>query len=495
MYSAPPNSDRSRCRGPWYVGIAACLFVLSGCGGGGNGASPPPPPNGPVVQPVVTTGDRSQLLRAGSTVRFGSGGSNAQFVISVDPTIRYQQIDGVGASLTDSSAWVIWNKLDSVQQEALMQQLFSPSAGIGISFLRQPMGASDFSASGNYSYDDMPPGQTDVNLANFSVAHDDAYIVPLLRQALAANPSVKVVSLPWSPPAWMKANGDMNGGGVDAAYFSSLAQYFVKYVQAYQQRGIPIYAVSAQNEPLYSTSNYPTANLTADEESTFIGSHLGPALSNAGLSNVAIFGYEHNWDNPGYAEAVLGSVAGTYVAGTSFHCYAGDVSAQSQVHTAYPGKGIWFTECSGVVGSNFAGDLVWNSRNLLIGATRNWARAISLWNIVLDQNSGPTNGGCQSCRGVVTVDDSTSPATVSPNVEYYVLGHVGKFVVPGAYRISSNTFGAGSIEDVCFQNPDGSIALVVLNGAGSSTTFTVRWKGQSFNYTLPAQSVATFTWK
>jgi len=479
--------------------VALLVLVLGGewlgCGGGGDTSPPSPPPNGPTVEPTVTTGDRSKLLQSQPTVRFASGGTSTSLVIAVDASTAYQQMDGFGASLTDSSAWLIWNKLDSSQQATLMQNLFTASGGIGISFLRQPMGASDFSASGNYSYDDMPTGETDPDLVNFSVAHDDAYIVPLLQQALALNPAAKVVALPWSPPGWMKATESMNGGDIDTAYFPSLAQYFVEYVKAYQDRGIPIYAIAAQNEPLYSTSDYPTASLSADGESDFIANHLGPALATAGLSSVKIFGYEHNWDDPAYAESVLSSPAASYVAGTSFHCYAGDVNAQSQVKTAYPDKDIWFTECTGSVGSGFAGDLVWNSEHLLIGATRNWARSISLWNLALDQNSGPTNGGCLTCRGVVTIDDSTSPATMTYNVEYYVLGHLAKFVVPGAYRIASNTFGAGSIEDVAFRNPDGSVVLFVLNSANSSTAFTVNWKGQTFNYALAGQSVATFTWK
>ena len=183
------------------------------------------------------------------------------------------------------------------------------------------------------------------------------------------------------------------------------------------------------------------------------------------------------------------------MAGSAFHCYAGNVSAQSAVKTAYPGKEIWFTECSGTVGSGFAGDLVWNAENLLIGATRNWARSVSLWNLALDQNSGPQNGGCSNCRGVVTVDSSTSPPTITNNVEYYVLGHLAKFVAPGAYRIDSNTFGPGSIEDVAFQNPDRSIALLGLNSGSANATFTLSWKSQTISYSLPAGAVATFLWK
>ena len=292
-----------------------------------------------------------------------------------------------------------------------------------------------------------------------------------------------------------KTTGTMNGGGMNTTFLPSLAQYFVDFVQAYQSQGIPIYALSVQNEPLYSTTGYPSESLAATDESTFIASNLGPALSTAGLQNVKIFGYEHNWDNTAYPDAVLGSAAAPHVSGTSFHCYAGDPSAQLTVEQAFPAKDIWFTECSGITTSTFPGDLVWNAENLLIGATRNYARSVSLWNLALDQNSGPINGTCTNCRGVVTINDSVSPSQVTFNVEYYVLGHLGKFVVPGAHRIDSNTFGAGSIEDVAFQNPDGSIVLLVLNSATNAGTFSVSFNSQSFNYTLPAGALATLEWK
>ena len=477
---------------PLSLVCTACLF-MSTCRGSTETTSTTS--GGPSVQVVETTGDRAMLLQAQPSASFANGGSSSGLVVKVDATTQYQQMDGFGGSLTDSSAWLIWNKLSASQQTTLMQQLFSPSGGIGISFLRQPLGATDFSASGNDSYDDTPSGQTDPNLTNFSVKHDAAYIIPLVKQAVSINPTIKVVALPWSPPAWMKSTGTMNGGNMNRAYFQSLAQYFVDFVQAYQRQGIPIYALSVQNEPLYSTTGYPSEYLAASDESTFIASNLGPALSTAGLGNVKIFAYEHNWDNTAYPESVLGSSAAQYLAGSSFHCYAGDPSAQSTVKAAFPTKDIWFTECSGITSTSFAGDLVWNAEHLLIGATRNWARSVSLWNLALDQNSGPKNGTCSNCRGVVTIDDSVSPANVTFNVEYYILGHLGKFVLPGAHRIDSNTFGAGSIEDVAFQNPDGSIVLLVLNSASNAGTFTVSSKGQSFNYTLAAGALATFRWK
>jgi glucosylceramidase len=448
------------------------------------------------VQVVETTGDRTMLLQPQPGISFTSDGNSSALVISVDETKQYQQMDGFGGSLTDSSAWLIWNKLSASQKSELMEKLFCSRNGIGISFLRQPMGATDFSVSGNYSYDDVTSGRTDPNLTRFSISHDSAYIIPLVKHALSINPDLKVVALPWSPPAWMKTSGTMNGGNMNTAYFPSLALYFVDFVRAYQREGIPIYALSVQNEPLHSTTGYPSEHLAAADEASFIVNHLRPALSRSGLGNVKIFAYEHNWINTAYPEAVLASSAAQYLAGITFHCYAGNPNAQSTVKAAFPAADIWFTECTGITSTSFGSDLVWNARQLLIGATRNWARSVCLWNLALDQNSGPKNGTCSNCRGVVTIDDSVSPAQISFNVEYYILGHLGKFVASGARRIDSNTFGAGSIEDVAFQNPDGSIVLFVLNSSSTNAgTFTVSFNGRSFNYTLPAGAVATFSWK
>lgn len=447
-----------------------------------------------MVQVTITSGDRSWLLAARTPVSFGNGGNPAARVINVDENVKYQTLDGLGASLTDSSAWVIQNDLDVAQRSALLQELFGAAPGISLSLLRQPMGASDFAVNGNYSYDDVPAGQTDPQLTAFSIAHDEAYIIPLLNQALGINPALKLIAVPWSPPAWMKTSGTMNGGRLDATYLPQLAQYFLRFLQAYQQDGIAVYALAMQNEPLNSTSAYPSAAVPANLEAKFIAADLGPTLAAAGFGGVKILGYDHNWDDTGYAESLLASSAAPYIAGTAFHCYGGDVSAQLAVHDAYPDKDIWFTECSGTVGSDFAGDLVWNAENLLIGATRNWARSVSLWNLALDQDSGPTNGGCMSCRGVVTIDTRTNPATITRNVEYYALGQLARFAKVGAQRIDSNTFGSGAIEDVAFQNPDGSIVLLVLNPTMVSQAFSVAWHNTRFDDSLPAQSLATYVW-
>lgn len=475
--------------------LALLALVITGCGGSAS-APPnvPPPVTGAAVTVYMTTGDQSKLLHHEADLHFSTSPATGA-LITFNEATRYQVMDGFGASMTDSSASVISQDLTAAQRTQLMSDLFDPSAGIGLSFLRQPMGASDFSASGNYSYDDMPAGQSDPTLANFSIAHDTAAIIPLLKQAIALNPKLNVVAVPWSPPAWMKSPATMNGGSVLPANFSSLANYFVKFTQAYQAEGVAIYAVLPQNEPLYTTSGYPTTAMAAADQANFIGNFLGPAMATAGLSGVKIIAYDHNWDHPEYAQTVLGDPkAAQYVAGSAFHCYAGDPSGQLTVHNAYPSKDIWFTECSGTVGSSFAGDLKWNAENLLINAVRNYARSVSLWNIALDQNSGPKNGGCQNCRALVTVNDSTVPATITYNVEYYVLGHLAKFVQPGAYRVESSST-AGGIETVAFLNPDGSKVLLALNAGANSNTFAVQEASQRFSCTLPAGALATFSWK
>ncbi|QMU67422.1 RICIN domain-containing protein [Streptacidiphilus sp. P02-A3a] len=447
---------------------------------------------GAAVSVWETTADQSQLLAPQTGAVFAPGGGTGSETITVNPATSYQSMTGFGASLTDSSAWLIAN---SPQRNAIMTKLFDPNQGIGLDFLRQPIGASDFSLS-SYSYDDMPAGQTDPTLANFSVAHDDSYIIPLLQQALKLNPSTTVMATPWSPPGWMKTSGSMVGGTLNTADYQAYANYLVKFLQAYQAQGVPVSLLTAQNEPEYSPSNYPGSTLTASQEATLIGNYLGPALKASGLGT-KLLAYDHNWNDTSYPETILGNAtAAQYVSGVAWHCYSGDPSAQTTVHDAYPGTDTYFTECSGSQSANpantFSDSLDWQTENLIIGATRNWAKSVATWNMALNPSGGPSMN-CTTCTGVVTVDNTAG--TAAYNAEYYSLGQASKFVKPGAVRIDSNTFGSGDVEDVAFQNPDGSDALVVLNSdTANAHTFNVSENGQAFTYTLPAKAVATFTW-
>ena len=469
-----------------------------------------PPPNPRTVMVVQTNADESKLLEVQPALTFGTD-PPLPISIRVDDGIRYQQMDGYGASFTDSSAWLVWTRLTPEQREAVMRDLFTPR-GANLGFLRQPMGATDLALS-NYSYNDLPPGQTDPEMRRFSIEHDEAYILPALRKALELNPRIVMMAVPWSPPGWMKTNGSLNGGGFQTQYLPALAKYFDRFLEAYEASGVPVRYIAVNNEPHFAgsgypdeeTNSYPTMFLTAAQAVELISKHLGPTLERHNRRSgehdrhvpTQIIGWDHNWDYQLWAETVLrSSSAARFVAGTGFHCYAGNrVVAQRAVQEFFPDKGQWFTECTGVTNFPvFRDNLRFNMRNLVIGAVREGAKSVSLWNMALDQTNGPfvSPGGCKTCRGVITVDWSTTPAAVRYEVEYYALGQAAKFLVNGAHRIESNV--ADPIDNVAFKNPDGSIVLVTFNAAATSATFSVQWKDETFSYTLPAGSVATFKW-
>ena len=452
---------------------------------------PAPPPGGVAVQPWLTTGDQNKLLNRESLVYFTTASATAP-VIDVDEATQYQSMLGFGAAVTDATAYLIQQKMSVDQREALLQDLFSRSSGIGLSFTRVPMGASDFSLR-QYSYDDMPLGKTDSTLAQFSIATDRTDKLPVLKRALAINPRLFVMASPWSPPGWMKSTGSLIQGTLLPQWYDSFAQYFVKFVRAYAAEGVPVSAITIQNEPNYEPGDYPGMRLDAPARARVIGDHVGPALAGAGLGT-QIWDWDHNWDLPQSPTTVLADPAARrYVQGVAWHCYAGDVGVQSQVHDAYPDKDTYFTECSGGGwATNFADNLVYNVGTLVIGTTRSWARAVALWNIALDENDGPHTGGCGNCRGVVTITSTTG--IYHRNVEYFALAHASRFVRPGATRVAS-TSGVNGISSVAFRNADdGSKALIVLNSGTVAQRFDVRNAGKSFSYTLPAKSAATFTW-
>jgi glucosylceramidase len=424
-------------------------------------------------------------------LRFGDARAPA-LTINVDDAVRYQTIDGFGASLTDSSAWLLAKKLTDAQRKDALEMLFSRSKGIGLSMLRQPMGASDFALDA-YSYDDMPAGQTDPKLAKFSIEHDRAYILPILREALAINPNLKIMASPWSPPGWMKTSDSMIFGSLLPSAYAPFADYFVKYVQAYEAAGVPIYAITPNNEPLHIPDDYPGLGMSATEQITFVRDYLGPAFRAAKLKTKILL-FDHNWDLIDFPLKVLSDAkAAEFAAGTAIHCYGGSVTAQSELHNRFPEKDIWLTECSG--GDWQKGKLLEQQVRLVIGVTRNWARSVILWNLALNQDHKPYLGGCTTCRGIITVNDAASPAQVVPTVDFTALAHASKFVAPGAQRIESNSFEQGSLEDVAFRNPDGSIVLVVLNGSGGPLRFNIGWHGKFASYKLESAAVATFSWK
>ncbi len=501
-------------RRSFVVVAAMSAIVLSMTGGAAGSAYAIGHPAASPVHVWITTPDGQLTMSDQGTVAFGTAAPTAT-TVTIDPTRTFQTMTGFGGSITDSSATVLYG-LSPSARDAAMRDLFDPVNGDGLSFLRQPIGASDFVASAAYTYDDLAPGQTDYLQRHFSIGHDEAQILPLLRRAEQLNPHLSIMATPWSPPAWMKTGGSLSGGRLidDPKIYASYALYLLRFVEAYRAQGVTIDLITVQNEPQNRTpAGYPGTDMPASQEEQVIAD-LGPMLRLAGLKT-KILAYDHNWsehpndvaatppdetsDINDYPQEVLSSPAAAWISGTAYHCYFGDPSAMTALHDQFPAKDIYFTECSGSQSSDpantFSDTLKWHARNLIIGATRNWAKSVVNWNVALDPSGGPHVGGCATCTPILTIG---SDGTVTRNAEYYALGHLSRFVRPGAVRIASTSFGTtgwnGQIMDVAFRNPDGSTVLVAHNENDNPQSFSVSENGQSFDYTLPGGALATFVW-
>ncbi len=452
------------------------------------------------VRVVVTTANLSETLAPQPELLFNTGAAAAGPLIDVDDSQRMQTIDGFGAAMTEGSAWLLEDKLPPSLREATMKRLFSPASGADLSFLRLPLGATDLSRD-QYTYDDMPPGESDPRLTHFSFAHDVSDVLPAMRQALQLNPAITVMATPWSAPAWMKlpptrhpdTAPTLDGGQLRDDKLGIYAEYLTRSLQAFEKAGVPVHFLSVQNEPLNETRNYPGTLMPAAQQATLIGKYLGPDLSRAGLTT-QILAYDHNWDHPEYPIAVMSDpAAAPFIAGAALHCYGGDVSGQDAIAARFPDKGIWLTECSGGLWQRE--DPLFSTAHLLIDTMRHGAKSVALWAIALDTEHNPHSGGCDKCRGLITVDLHAMPATVTYNGDFYALAHASMFTRPGAVRIASSTQGRDGLETIAFVNRDGSLALLVLNNSFAAATFTIRWHGRTLQTKLPATSLATYTWK
>ncbi|MEU5249163.1 ricin-type beta-trefoil lectin domain protein [Streptomyces asoensis] len=434
---------------------------------------------------------RGLQAQPGFAFQAGAGGAGEN--ITVDENTRYQTFTGGGASFTDTAAWLLNSSgaLSATTREATMRKLFSPTEGIGLSFLRNPMGGSDLARFG-YTYDDVPAGQTDPGLSAFSVAHDLADVVPLTRRARELNPALTVMASPWTAPAWMKDSGQLNGGWLKAEYYGAYASYFVKYLQAYRAQGVPVAYVTAQNEPT-CCSGYPSMSWNGSGLAYFTKNELLPKLAAAGLPT-KVLAHDWNWDTyDAYAAQTVDDPAvraHPNFGGIAWHGYGGDVTKQTAVHDRYPQLDAFGTEHSG--GTWIANQQREDMLNI-VDYTRNWAKSVTKWSLAVDQNRGPHNGGCGTCDGLVTVHHGDGASgTVDYTVEYYTTGHLTKFVRPGAQRIASTA--SSSVPNVAWRNPDGSKALIAYNDASAARTVTIGWGGQHATYSLPGKTSATFTW-
>jgi glucosylceramidase len=482
-----------------FAALAVALMPTSSRGAPtGSGASLP-------VQVVQTSANLSQRLTRLADLHLVPGEVHGLPVIHVSDSVGYQRIAGFGASITDTSAWLLSRRLSPAVSAQVMANLFGP-AGIHLNVVRIPMGASDYVAGGiPYTYDDLPRGQSDPSLARFSIAHDEAYILPVLRQMLSLDRGVEILASPWSAPAWMKTNDALANPLARASLlpkdYGPFARYFVKFLKAYAAAGVPVRAVTPQNEPALPVKIfYPGMTLTEPDEARFIVRYLSPALRAAALTT-RIYGFDFSWYAKAYpTELVSDPAVVRDIAGLAWHCYVGIATTMTALHRLAPRLDQAETECSTGLAPGPPAELV-------IASTRNWASSVVLWNLALNQSRGPhlPASGCRGCTAVVTVDDATG--TVAYTSDYYELGQASAFIQRGAQRIGSENFvryhsakergdyATPGLDDVAFKNPDGSKVLLAYNNSPRPIRFAVAWKGRVFRYTLGGGATVTFVWR
>ncbi|WP_207423022.1 glycoside hydrolase family 30 protein [Desertivirga brevis] len=409
-------------------------------------------------------------------------------LIQVDAKQSYQEIDGFGFALTGGSAQHII-KMSPQARAALLKELFANDGkNIGISYLRVSIGASDLNEK-VFTYNDLPDGQTDPKLEKFDLGADKQDVIPVLKEILAINPSMKIMGSPWSPPSWMKTNNDSRGGQLKPEFYQAYAQYFVKYIQAMKNQGIRIDAITIQNEPLHPGNN-PSLLMVAPDQALFVKKHLGPAFKSAGIDTKIIV-YDHNADRPDYPISILNDPdARQYIDGSAFHLYGGKIDALSDVHAAHPDKHIYFTEQWIGSPANFKRDLNEHVEKLIIGASRNWSRTVIEWNLAADPKNDPhtDRGGCDRCLGGITIDKDS----VSRNAGYYIIAHASKFVSPGSVRIASGN--ADGLPNVAFRTPAGKTVLIVLNTSNGAKRFNIASSGKAAITSLNPGAVGTYIW-
>ncbi|RLJ67377.1 glucosylceramidase [Lacinutrix venerupis] len=446
----------------------------------------PPEQTSVGVSYYLTSPDKTNLLTPQSNGIFPLADNN-NFTISVSDATIYQEMDGFGYSLTGGSAALI-NGMSSSSRSDLLQELFGAGDNsIGVSYLRISIGSSDLDAT-TFSYNDMPNGQTDENLNNFSLNPDMANLIPVLNEILAINPNIKILGTPWSAPTWMKTNGSTIGGELMPQYYNTYANYFVKYIQGMAAQGITIDAISIQNEP-ENPHNNPSMVMSAEQQKTFIRDHLGPIFQAENITTKIIL-FDHNLDHPEYPISILNDAsAKSYIDGSAFHLYAGQISNMTLVHNAHPEKNVYFTEQWIQAPGDFYSDLRWHIRELIVGAPRNWSKNVLEWNLAADSNNNPhTDGGCTECLGAITIDGNN----VERNPGYYIIAHASKFVPVGSVRIDSNY----SVEfpNVAYKTPEDDIVVIVLNNSDTQKTLNINVSSEPVTTVIPAGSVATYVW-
>jgi glucosylceramidase len=431
----------------------------------------------------VTSGD--EHFASASKIGWQAASARSEVgVIELDPAVKFQEVLGFGGAFTDAACYT-FNRLSASEREKLFHELFH-SSELGLSVGRICVGASDYSIK-LYSFDD---GEPDPNLTRFSIEHDREYILPMLRQARQVNPDLFLFSSPWSPPGWMKFNGTMLGGSMRKHYLPAYAQYYLKFLQAYAAEGVPIQALTSQNEVDTDQDGRMPACIWAQEyEIEFVRDRLGPLLESSGVP-VKIWILDHNYNLWGRAVCTLGDVkTRKYASGVAWHGYYGTPDMMSKVHEAYPEVEMHWTE--GGPDYTDPGYLTdwckWSG--MFTDILRNWCRSITSWNLALDEHGRP-NIGPFPCGGVVTIDSQTRDVTRSG--QYWAFAHYSRAIRRGARRFQSQSR-VTEIKNVAVQNPDGQMAVILTN-PGAANTVSLRLANWAASVRLKANSVTTLAW-
>jgi glucosylceramidase len=486
--------------------VTTCLafftFLISACESGKDN----PPDVTPAKQAdaimYVTSADKSRLFDSVALFFNTKPNMDIASTITLNPAVTYQQIDGFGAAITGSTCYNLL-RMSEADRSALLHETFDTTGGAGYSYIRISIGASDFSLE-EYTWWDTP------GIENFKMhEYDRRDLIPILKELLAINPKLKIMGSPWSCPRWMKVNNltdlqpynSWTSGQLNPAYYQEYATYFVKFIQAMEEEGIPIESITIQNEPL-NRGNSMSLYMAWQEQADFIKNALGPRLEEAGLqTKVVIFDHNYNYDNIAdqmdYPKKIYAiPEAAAYIDGAAFHAYGGDKAELLDIQQAAPGKNLYFTEMS--IGSwnyTFDGDLIWSMRELGIGTLNNYNKAVIVWNFLLDENGAPNRpGGCTTCYGAVEIS-SSDYRTLDRKSHFYVIAHLSKTFAPGSTRIAFNGFEAEGLSMTAVENIDGTFGVVLLNENNSQIKITIEDGNHSFPLTIPPQSIASCRWK
>jgi glucosylceramidase len=450
----------------------------------------------------VTTNNRSQDFKK-QAADFSSKSNMSPTTIKLNPAERFQTMDGFGAAITGSTAFNLM-KMTKENRTKFLKETFSPTEGMGQSYVRISIGCSDFSLS-EYSLCDTP------GIENFGLTSEETdYVIPVLKEILAINPDLKIMGSPWTPPQWMKVNNltdlqpfnSWTSGQLNPAYYGDYATYFVKWIQAMNQNGIKIYSVTPQNEPL-NRGNSASLYMGWEEQFEFVQNHLVPQFKAASLSTkIYLFDHNYNYDNMadqnGYPMKIYDAgIDSEVVAGAAYHNYGGDKAELLKVQSRYPDRELVFTETSIGTwndGRNLQVRLIDDMREVALGTVNNGCKAVIVWNLMLDTERGPNReGGCQTCYGAVDIDISDF-STITRNSHYYIIGHLSSVVKPGTVRIGTTGFSDPGFIHSAFENTDGTYAVVLLNSTSASKSITLDDGKQHFTYEVPANSVISYKW-